>query len=114
MGQRLKPKKNYQLFLQGLGIIATPIMIVTMTATLFLGIDVDSYCEWCSYITCVPFPPIETPWWTCDPCEEGTSWDPASPNEIVCPRDIGTVAITFNFTAPTTVSELLLLCQQAC
>lgn len=105
-----KPKKTYQIILQAFGIITAPVLVVAMTATLYLGIDVSGYCEWCQFLTCVPIPNL----WSCDPCEEDTKFDPANPGVISCPRGGGDVPIPVNQSIPTNLPELFALCRLAC
>uniref|UniRef100_A0A7S3PR50 rhomboid protease n=1 Tax=Aplanochytrium stocchinoi TaxID=215587 RepID=A0A7S3PR50_9STRA len=82
----LKPDKLYQICLKSIGIFITPIVIIIFIIILYVQVDVESYCPWCIYLSCVP-----TPWWGCGvQCEEGFSIEINGINStIVCPRNIG-------------------------
>lgn len=69
-----KVRKNYQLGLQAAAIILLPILVVSLLLIVFLDVDVASNCDFCSYFSCVPFPPGVAQadlWWDCTPCLNG-------------------------------------------
>ncbi|CAK9009380.1 RHOMBOID-like protein 4 (AtRBL4), partial [Durusdinium trenchii] len=72
-----KERKRYQVLLQIFSVICTPIMVVCALFILYFGVEPDEWCSWCKYLSCVPFPPGDNPWWTCDLCaDSGVSFTP--------------------------------------
>lgn len=53
--------------LRVLGAAVTALSCATLLGLLYSGMDPDSFCNWCHYLTCVP-----TPWWTCNVDMAGT------------------------------------------
>lgn len=87
----VKPDQCYQVFLRTVGIFITLIVLIVCLIILYVGVDANEYCPWCTYLTCVP-----TPFWFCDiECSEGFALDIQIDGSVIieCPRDIGLVTV---------------------
>ncbi|GBG31991.1 RHOMBOID-like protein 4 [Hondaea fermentalgiana] len=112
----LKERKRYQVVLQSLSVLITPLLVVVSLLVLYLGVDADEWCTWCRYLSCVPFPPGDSPWWTCDECSDAgvTAYFVNSTTVTVyCPS-----SPAVNATAPDGLADnnnlLIGLCQEVC
>eukprot|EP00512_Aurantiochytrium_limacinum_P001766 CAMPEP_0171492554 /NCGR_PEP_ID=MMETSP0958-20121227/4475_1 /TAXON_ID=87120 /ORGANISM="Aurantiochytrium limacinum, Strain ATCCMYA-1381" /LENGTH=364 /DNA_ID=CAMNT_0012026087 /DNA_START=796 /DNA_END=1890 /DNA_ORIENTATION=+ len=111
----LKERKTYQIVLQVIAVIITPLLITASLLILYLGVEAEEWCSWCSYLSCVPFPP-KNPWWTCDECSDyGVTayYATSSILTVNCPS-----GQAVNTTAPSGLAEnsalLIELCQEIC
>lgn len=112
----LKERKTYQVCLQVVSVITTPVMVVAALFVLYFGSEAEEWCSWCKYLTCVPFPPGDTKWWTCDQCgDAGVTAEFVNANDITLTCPDGTLV---NTTAPTGLADdfslLIGVCRQVC
>eukprot|EP00904_Undaria_pinnatifida_P012099 jgi/Undpi1/8019/HiC_scaffold_24.g10491.m1 len=61
-------KKCYQRTLQLVSVVAVPTFLVLGFSLLYGRSDPSEWCGWCENISCVEFPPGDSPWWACDAC----------------------------------------------
>lgn len=114
--EQLKPDKCYQIVLKAFAILLVPFAIVVGLIVLYVGVDVNSYCPWCQYLSCAPIN-----LWECEiSCSEDFTleFQGSGVNRtvtITCPRDIG------DFTFDSTDTELesdeavqFEFCEEAC
>ncbi|CAM9536101.1 unnamed protein product [Ectocarpus sp. 12 AP-2014] len=66
-GDRLD-KKCYQVSLQLVAAVAVPTLMILGLSLLYGRSDPAEWCDWCENISCVEFPPGDSPWWACDEC----------------------------------------------
>jgi len=112
----LKDRKRYQTTLQILSVIITPIMFVVSLFILYFGVEVEEWCSWCAYLSCVPFPPGDDPWWTCDDCADAgvTAFSINSTHmELTCP-DTSTLITLTPPELETDTAVLIRVCQNLC
>ncbi len=109
----------YQNALQMVAAVVFPMMILIGLLVLYLGLDVNSECTWCRYISCVPFPPGDDPWWRCGRCTTEASDVKAAffahNNTVMMDCPGGASLSNLPFTGDTLTSEELMdLCVEYC
>lgn len=117
-----KDRKPYQVVLQVISFISTPIAILVMLSMLYLQMDASKICSWCKYLSCLPMPPGAQPgqgWWDCDACassDVGVS-QPFNNRtvEIDCPESIAVVYKTIPEGIDTiTYNDIAAYCRELC
>ena len=83
--------------LRVLALALCPAVLVAALALLFAGVHVGEGCTWCRYLSCVPFPPGDHPWWDCGRCstEAGSVSARVFPNTTCVLRCPGGTTATF-------------------
>jgi membrane associated rhomboid family serine protease len=113
----LKRRKTYQVVLQICSVIITPLFVVAGLFLLYYGVGgglpASQWCPACKYLSCVPFPPGDNPWWTCDACSDsGVKADVfnTTTTRIHCPDQ----TLRFIDTPADLETNLLAICRQVC
>jgi membrane associated rhomboid family serine protease len=113
----LKRRKTYQVVLQICSVIITPLFVVAGLFLLYYGVggglSASQWCPACKYLSCVPFPPGDNPWWTCDACSDsGVKADVlnTTTTRIQCPDQ----TLRFVDTPDDLERNLLAICRQVC
>jgi len=81
-----KARLNYQLVIQATAITIVPVLFVVLLIIMYLELDPNDVCTFCSSLSCVPMPPGADDadlWWDCHECSQISSVVTPLPGDVL-------------------------------